>query len=155
MNEHKKYLMTEKSKTNKEQFRFTKNGNLEKPISKTNNKINLNNIVYCPFCLYKDKLSKFLTSDSKGISTYKAKCPDCDKTMLMKTINSMTNMNDIKVKSYSAWCFMYRLSGFWNKVNMDKWKERLDRYGWKITFWATYRKLKGTQKKNEYGEWDE
>lgn len=154
--EHKKYIMQEQLKEDRKQYRFTTKGILEEPIVKTDmidgEKLNLGKVVYCPFCLFKGKLRQFLTSCKTGISKYKAKCPECEITMLMKTVNGMCYMNDTKIRQYAEWCFMYRLSGFWQKVDIKVFNYRLKKYGWSITFWTKYRSLKGSIEKEDYDE---
>ena len=90
------------------------------------------------------KLSKFLITDIKGeVSIYKVKCRECNNTMLMKTLNSMYNMTDDRIKAYARWVIDYRY-GFWKKVNKKLWDKRLKNYQWNGIFWKTYKNLKAS-----------
>jgi transcription elongation factor Elf1 len=71
---------------------------------KVENKINYNTKVYCPFCLYYNKLATFILVDSKE---YKLKCPECGNIMLMKTLEGMTRMTKIKIQAYAKWCYSW------------------------------------------------
>lgn len=138
--------MQQKAKRDKQQSIFTDNGKINKPRKETikKDKLYLDSIVYCPFCLYRDKLSKFLVSEGKkGISTWKAKCPECEMGMLMRTIKAMCRMTESKIEEYARWAFEYAKSGYWKKVKFEVWKRRLQEYGWSIPFWRKYRELKG------------
>jgi len=119
---------------------------------KVENKVNYNTKVYCPFCLYYNKLETFILVDSKE---YKLKCPECGNVMLMRTLKGMTRMTKTKIQAYAKWCYTYRLSGFWDKVNKPVWNRRLKEYGWTGIFWSTYRKLKGETGNKLYNEEDE
>ena len=151
--EHKKYIREQKSKQDALQSRLNNQGNLVKPTEKVKEeKLNIDKIVYCPFCLYRAKLAKFLMTDVKGgISTYRAKCPECKVTMLMKTVNGMHYMTDAKIEQYAQWVCDYRY-GFWKKCNKKIWDKRLKSYGWVGIFWKKYKAIKATfmRPDNEY-----
>ena len=153
--EHRKYEREQKSKQDALQSRLDNQGNLVKPTEKAKEeRINIDKIVYCPFCLFRGKLAKFLMTDIKGgISTYRAKCPECKVTMLMKTVNAMHYMSDEKIRSYARWVIDYR-SGFWNKVKKDIWSKRLKDYQWSTVFWSEYKKLKATLTREEADEYE-
>jgi hypothetical protein len=147
-----RYDREQKSKSDKLQSRFNPTGDIDKPTEKvTEPKMNIDMIVYCPFCLCRARLIKFLTTDAKKqISTYRAKCRECNNTMLMRTLISMNQMNNDKIRSYARWVCEYRY-GFWKKVQKEKWDKRLKLYRWAGTFWTEYRKVKATLKR-EHGD---
>jgi transcription elongation factor Elf1 len=127
--------------------------NTTKKIATPQQKVNYNTKVYCPFCLYYNKLNTFILVDTKE---YKLKCPECGNIMLMRTLKAMTRMTKTKVQAYAKWCFMYRLSGFWDKVNKPVWNRRLKEYNWAGPFWVTYKKLRGDTGGNKlYNEEDD
>jgi len=159
--EHRKYIREQRVKDDKLQSKFSNEGNLDKITNiteitiKQEDKVNIDTVVMCPFCLNKDFLSKFLMTDSKGeISTYKVKCRECNQKMLMKTIKSMINMNNPKrIEAYAKWCVEYR-QGFWKKVSKKIWDKRLKRYGMVGVFWKTYKNLKASIPR-DYNEEDD
>ena len=151
--EYRKYVREQQVKEDEQQSKFNIQGNLDIFTEKAKEaKIDIDRAVYCPFCLSHKKLSKFLITDVKGeVSTYKVKCRECNNTMLMRTLNSMSNMTDERIKAYAKWICEYR-QGFWKKVKKDIWDKRLKRYGWSGIFWVEYKKLKATLMRpdNEY-----
>jgi len=137
--------MREKLKRDIQQSKFGSEGKIEKPnISVGREKIDLRTMVYCPFCLYRNRLSKFLMSGDKGISNYKAKCPECQQTMLFRTIANMCHMNEKKIEAYAKWVADYAKQGFWKKCKYEIWKERLQKYDMAIPFWRGYKKYRTT-----------
>jgi hypothetical protein len=140
--EHKHYVRTQKTDDDKNQIRFTNTGEIEtpKPIKETN--INPNKIMYCPFCLAKGKLRRFLISDSKGISIYKVKCFECKTEMFMRTLLFMTDMNSSKIEAYGKWVADYSRQGYWGKNKWEIWTQRLKKYDWEIEFWLAYKKYR-------------
>jgi hypothetical protein len=130
-----KYEREQIAKSDKSQVKFETNGSLSTAHPHKKIIIDSEMVVYCPFCLYRDKLSKFLISDKRGISTFKAKCPECQITMLFRTLVIMTGMNNGKVRKYADWCYMYAREGFWSKMrDRELWMKRLKQYGWSVTF---------------------
>ena len=145
--EHRHLIRQEKTDKDRQQTRFTTTGTIDKRkailASKKNIKAKANDIVYCPFCLWRGKLLRFAVSTKTGFSTSLAECPDCGQRMLMRTITMLTKMTNDKIRAYAKWCFMYAQSGFWNKVTKGMWDMRLKQYKWDVIFWITYRRLKG------------
>jgi len=155
--EHRKYIRQEAVKNDKSQSKFSNESSIVKPekeaIQQANKeKINLDKIVYCPFCLHRAKLIKFLVSDKKGgISTYRARCPECRTGMLMKTVSAMHYMTDKKIESYAQWVCDYRM-GFWKKCKKDIWDKRLKEYGWIGIFWKKYKAIKASMPREHGSE---
>ncbi len=143
MSEHRKYIRQSKSFDDRQQIKFDKDGKWIKPAEVEIvqfTAVNCNELVACPFCLYKAKLSAFFISTKTGISQANAKCPECHNGMRMKSL-----WNDMGASQYAEWVFNYRLSGFWQKCPFAVWKKRLKEIGWSTAFWARYRELKGVE----------
>jgi len=94
--------------------------------------------VMCPFCLYINKLNTFLISTKKGISTSKAKCPDCGNEMMMRSLTK-----EMTPEEFAEWCYLYAASGYWQKVPFKKYVDRMYKLGWSYRFWKRYKQLKG------------
>lgn len=124
----------------KKQAKFDKGGWLKKPAPEPIvefTTVNANELVVCPFCLYKAQLKVFFISNKKGISQKRAQCPDCNNTMQMNSL-----YNDMTIEQYAEWVFGYRRSGFWQKCPFNTWKDRLYKLGWSGRFWSKYQALK-------------
>lgn len=122
----------------KAQAKFSQDGTLqvEKPAKTVVTSVE--GYLFCPFCLYRAKVSKFLVSTKKGISHSMAKCPSCNNGMRMRSLTMKSS-----IEGYAKWVFDYSLSGFWQKCPYKKWSERLKALGWSRRFWDEYKKLKG------------
>jgi len=147
MSEHKRYVRDQQSKKDEKQARFDNSGEVN--VSKPANtavfiSVNFNEKVWCPFCLYEAKLSRFLVVGKHGYQQGTAHCPECNNTMRMASL-----WNDWDAKKYAEWAFDYRLSGFWQKCPFAKWKERLFKIGWAHEFWTRYKALKGEAETDE------
>jgi hypothetical protein len=95
--------------------------------------INNVNIWICPFCL--EESNKF-TIESHGL----IKCSNCKVEMKIKTL---LFVKDCSNSEYARWVFEYRLSGFFSKINFEKWNKKLKELGISYEFWETYKKLRG------------
>lgn len=98
--------------------------------------------VFCPFCCHTEKLTKFLTIETKkGKSNYKAECPECNTTLLTKTL---LENNKKTWSEFAKWCYEYSASGFWQKVKWEKFRVRIN-----PIFWEEYKKIKGYYNENQ------
>lgn len=95
--------------------------------------INKQNKYLCPFCL--EESNKF-TIESHAL----IKCPNCLNQMKLKTLIFIKECSN---QDYARWVFEYRLSGFFKKVNFEKWSKKLKDLGIALEFWDEYKKLKG------------
>ncbi len=128
-------------RNDKKQIKFDKNGWIqppEQPKKVEHYAADPNMAVFCPFCLYLDNLQKFFISNKDGISQGKAKCPDCQNGMMMKTL-----IKDMTTSQYADFVFGYVHSGFWKKCPFEKWSKRLRAAGMSREFWKRYKELKG------------
>jgi len=105
----------------------------------------LNQIVFCPFCLYYCKLQAFLVSTKKGYSYSNANCPECKQGMRMSTL-----VADMNPEQFAEFVHPYAGSGFWKKVNFAQWNERLRKMGWSYRFWQRYKELKSEGSEEAY-----
>lgn len=146
--ERRKYLREEMAKGDYSQACFTRDGRLEAlraAVFTEQSGMDLNKIVFCPFCLTDNKLQRFLVSTKKGISNSRAHCPNCDEGMLLFSL-----LHDWTPETYAKWVFEYSRSGFWKKVNFEAWKRRLFERGWSEAFWEIYRQLKADNPSESY-----
>jgi hypothetical protein len=95
--------------------------------------INNSNIWICPFCL--EESNKF-SIESHGL----IKCPNCKVEMKIKTLLFVKECSNI---DYARWVFEYRLSGFFSKINFEKWNKKMKDLGISYEFWNEYKKLRG------------
>lgn len=151
MNKHKRYLMQEQLKYDKQQMIFTDSHVWnEKSFIKENDsplaikQLDLRNrLVFCPFCLSKGMLHKFVIGTKKGFSKRYAICPECLQGMFLETLLNMLKWTP---KEYAEFVFNYHAK-FWNKCNFKIWKKRLYDLDLSLEFWERYKALKG-----EYNE---
>jgi hypothetical protein len=124
---------------NKKQLQFALDGSLiinkkvldeQTPIDAI---INEQNYYLCPFCL--EKSNKYII-ENKGL----VKCPNCLVNMKVKTI---LFVQDCSNQEYAKWVYEYRLSGFFKKINFEKWSKKLKELGIVYEFWEEYKRLKG------------
>jgi hypothetical protein len=101
--------------------------------------INNSKFWICPFCL---ETSNKFTIEAHGL----VKCPNCENLMKVKTI---LFVKDCSNKQYANWVFNYRLSGFFKKINFEKWTKKLKELGIVYEFWDEYKKLKGINEQEE------
>ena len=101
--------------------------------------INEQNYYLCPFCL--EKSNKY-TIKNKGLIC----CPNCLVDMKVKTI---LFVQDCSNQEYAQWVYNYRLSGFFSKINFEKWNKKLKDLGIAYEFWEEYKKLKGEENQEE------
>lgn len=94
--------------------------------------------VLCPFCLHIGKVRDFRVPIKKGWSTGKARCPECDQGMLMKSL-----LAEMTPEEFAEWVYAYSRSGYWGKCSFEKFRKRLIDLGWSYRFWARYKELKG------------
>ena len=144
---HRKYLREELAKADYSQAYFTREGQIEAlrtAAFKEGTGLDLNKIVFCPFCLADDKVQRFLVSTKKGISTGRAQCPTCGQGMMLRNI-----VKDWTPETYAKWVYEYSGSGFWQKINFELWKDRLYARGWSQAFWDVYRQLKSDSPREE------
>jgi hypothetical protein len=104
--------------------------------------INSSNFWICPFCL--ETSNKFII-ENKGL----IKCPNCSNLMKLKTL---LFVKDCSNEEYAKWVFNYRLSGFFKKINFEKWISKMKELGMSYEFWEEYKKLKGDNEKEEKEE---
>lgn len=93
----------------------------------------------CPFCL---ETSNKFTIESHGL----IKCPNCSLETKIKTL---LFVKDCTNEEYAQWVFNYRLSGFFKKINFEKWSKKLKELGINYEFWEHYKKLKGDYQENK------
>lgn len=96
----------------------------------------------CPFCLHTDYAHRFYIKIKKGYSEKRAKCPDCNTLMQMKSLTA-----HMSAEEYAEWVYNYSASGFWKKVNFKQFNERMRALGFSYEFWAKYKELKAGRTK--------
>lgn len=94
--------------------------------------INESNYYLCPFCL--EVSNKYIIESHALI-----KCPNCNNQMKLKTLLFIKDCSNIE---FAKWVFDYRLSGFFKKINFEKWSKKLKELGMSLEFWEEYKKLK-------------
>ena len=147
MNEHQKYLLQEKYKHDKQQFILSTSGIQTNPHHQAKQTITITDKnVFCPFCLAKQKLSKFTVSTKKGINKRLGKCPQCNNQMLFETLIRMLQWTP---KDYAEFVYKYPSGAFFSKCKFQTWKQRLYDLDMSYEFWQTYKQLK-----EEYTEYD-
>lgn len=104
--------------------------------------INESNFWICPFCL--ETSNKFII-ENKGL----IKCSNCSNFMRMKTL---LFIKDCSNQEYAKWVYEYRLSGFFKKINFEKWTKKLKDLGIAYEFWEKYKELKGIEEKETQEE---
>jgi len=104
--------------------------------------------VLCPFCLHIGKIKEFLVSTKKGISQYRAKCPECQNGMLIRSL-----LQEMTVEEYAEWVYNYVADGFWQKCKWYTWKDRLAKLGMAAAFWTKYKQLKGEDTTESYEDY--
>jgi hypothetical protein len=116
--------------------------------------IDFSQLILCPFCLNANTYSKFV-KDRAWIT-----CPNCKELLTVKTALTIIKMNP---EEYAKWVFIYRHSGFFQKIDFKKWNQKLKEIGINIEFWEVYKRLKGEEQaedpdyidkermKNDYG----
>lgn len=102
----------------------------------------------CPFCLYIDNIYKFRVKTKEGYSEKRARCPDCDNLMQIRSLTK-----PMSIEEYAEWVFNYSLSGFWEKCPYKKFRERMWKLGWSRRFWKKYKELKGEGTTTTYEEY--
>ena len=144
--ERRKYLRIEKIKQDFGQSCFGSDGKIKvrKQTLIKSGCLDINRIVFCPFCLKSGKAQKFLVSGKKGISHSKALCPFCNTGMLLRTV-----LRKWTPENYASWVFAYSRNGFWQKIVFEEWKIGLNLKKWTIPFWNRYNALKGSGGKIE------
>jgi len=144
---HKKYLREQKAKDDKQQATFDQYAKI-KPTKEQQAKavftLETDKQVMCAYCLYQDKLYKFLISTKKGFHKSQAICPDCKNKQLIRTLTAEMN-----AEQYAEWMYLNMAYGGWQKVPWTKWKERLAQIGWSQPFWNRYKALKGEEGEQE------
>lgn len=95
-------------------------------------------LVHCPFCLGEDTMQTFLISTKKGLSLSKGECRMCGHGMMLRNLLSMKSTPE----KYAEWVWSYARSGFWQKIQFNEWKNRLEEMGWSRPFWDKYKALK-------------
>jgi len=129
----------------KYQFKLCENGiELNKsPLAKITT-INYAQNVFCPFCLHKDFLRKFVVNKRLG------KCPECENGMLITTLLRMLKWTP---KEYAIFVYEYPYAHFWSKCSFkfEIWKQRLYNLNMSYEFWLVYKTLK---EQEEYTEVD-
>ena len=69
-------------------------------------------------------------------------CPKCKNLLTVKTCLSIIKMD---VEQYAKWVFLYRLSGFFKKVDFEQWTNKMYEMGISFKFWKEYKRLKGEE----------
>ena len=115
--------------------------------------IQTDKMVFCPFCLGKHQLSKFLISTKHGYSRKLGKCPECENGMLLETLARMLKWN---ATEYAEFAYYYPNALFWKKVSsqFNKWKQKLYDLGMAQQFWGKYKELKQQNAYSEYTQID-
>jgi len=132
----------------KKQLQFALDGTLiinQKVVNEDtpiNALINSSNFWICPFCL---ETSNKFTIESHGL----VRCNNCSVDMKVKTL---LFVKDCSNEDYAKWVFNYRLSGFFHKVNFEKWNQKMKDLGISFEFWDEYKKLKGENEEFEKKE---
>lgn len=136
----RKYAREERARSDRMQTCFQPDGSAQERyhVRVQDSSVDVNQIVFCPFCLQSDKLQAFLISNKKGISKSNAQCPKCQAGMRMSSL-----LRKWTAESFAEWVFDYSKQGYWQKVKFEEWKERLNGLSWGQRFWTKYRALKG------------
>ena len=103
---------------------------------------------YCPFCLHKDRMEKYLISTKKGYDRRLGLCPECKNKMMIKTL--VTQMTP---EQFAEFAYDYRMSGYWQKVPFSTFNKRLWELGIAERFWTRYRALKGEDDTESYQDY--
>lgn len=123
-------------KEDKYQFKLCENGIKPNtsPLARITT-INYGQNVFCPFCLHKDSISKFMVNKRLGI------CPECKNGMLIETLIRMLKWS---AEDYAKFVFEYPYAHFWSKceAKFHIWKQRLYHLNMSNDFWLVYKKLK-------------
>lgn len=137
----------EKALYDKLQFRLGKNGitpNTFKYARKEVKDLIKNNRLLCPFCLEIFHLSDFIYINSLY------KCKNCNNRITGKTLEIVFKLlccEKPDIEGFAKWVYGYRLNGFFQKINFEKWNKNLHFLGFSYEFWDYYKKLKGENKK--------
>jgi len=103
--------------------------------------ITVDDVVYCPYCLHKDSITRFYTKTKHGVSEKLFKCPECEQGMRKETLTKKMTPEE-----YAVWMYDTKT---WDRVRFGVWKERLKEYGISWRFWDAYKKHKGEMKETE------
>lgn len=141
--EHRKYVREDSVKMDVGQTCFRPDGSLRPlpTVHVESSSIDVEKMVMCPFCLATNKIQRFLVSTKTGISSSKAECPECKNGMLMRTL-----LREWTPEAFAEWVYEYRRSGYWQKVQFEAWKKRLEQLGWSRPFWDHYGQIKEENK---------
>ncbi|GAG75020.1 unnamed protein product, partial [marine sediment metagenome] len=110
--------------------------------------VQFDDVVFCPFCLHKDKLTKFRKRVRKGYHKSLGKCPECKQGMQLVSLT--TPMNPTQ---FAEWVYDYPYNYFWRKCSFKKFNSRLHSLGWSYQFWGMYKKLKGVPVSDAYDQY--
>lgn len=139
--EARNYRRSQCAKYDKQQTVLTDTGIKQNPFIYAETPINeqlRGKVVFCPFCLYQNKFEHYEIIDKRLV-----KCPNCNTRINGKTLIFLTNAS---IEDFAKWVYNYRLSGFFQKIDFAKWRERLKILGMSKIFWGEYNKLKGIDK---------
>jgi cupin superfamily acireductone dioxygenase involved in methionine salvage len=64
-------------------------------------------------------------------------------------VKTILFIQDCSNQEYAQWVYNYRLSGFFSKINFEKWNKKLKDLGIAYEFWEEYKKLKGEENQEE------
>jgi hypothetical protein len=101
--------------------------------------------VFCPFCIHVDELQSFLIPGKRGAYLARAKCPECGKGMLVKTLT-----REFTPEQFAEWVYKEYGVEFWRKVTFKLFTKRLYDMGWSYRFWRRYKELKGESPEQQY-----
>ena len=145
--EQQKYKREQKIIMDKQQIRLDTLDFMKSLMASEQLELRMNQIVICPFCLYKSTLEKFVFSCGKGLHKSLGFCPECRNKSMFRTLLKMLTW---KPQEYAKFVFGYVQNGFWDKCKYGVWstKMNLDK---EISnaFWEEYKKLKG-EKEEDY-----
>lgn len=148
-NEHRRYVREQKIITDKQQLRLDTLDFMKSLLVVEQIELKLEQIVICPFCLFRAKLEKFLFSCGKGFHKSLGFCINCGQKSTFRTLLKMSIWTP---QEYAKFVFGYVQSGFWDKCKYDEWSTRMNlNINISNAFWDEYKKLKG-EKQLEYEE---
>lgn len=137
---HKKYRREAEAWRDKWQATFSKTAIIKKkqpPKTTVESKYSSDELFACPLCLALYKFQQYLISTKHGFHQGLAQCPECNNKFRIKTLTKAMTPTE-----YAEYIHNQALSGIWQKMPFQKWKERLWKLGWASEFWRRYRELK-------------
>lgn len=97
----------------------------------------------CPYCINTNKSENYKPTNRIDIT----ECPNCKNHVMYKTLIYITSLKD--VSEFAEWVYNNRINEFFQKINFEKFNEKLFELGISREFWDNYKRLKGENQQNE------